>query len=153
MNRKIRNATPVTVDGITFRSKLESNVYLYLKSKGITPQFETERFVLTDDIPIGKIRYYNRIGRNYMRMMRRPRPITYTPDMSFTYKGYKVYVEVKGYMNDTFPLKAKMFLSYLSQQPDSSRYVYAVIRSIVEIDYTLNDIDNTPNTLNDPLNL
>ena len=57
MNRKIRNATPVTVDGITFRSKLESNVYLYLKSKGITPQFESERFVLTDDIPIGKIRY------------------------------------------------------------------------------------------------
>ena len=88
-----------------------------------------------------------------MRMMRRPRPITYTPDMSFTYKGYKVYVEVKGYMNDTFPLKAKMFLSYLAKQPDSSRYVYAVIRSITEIDYTLNDIDNTPNTLTDPLNL
>lgn len=153
MNRKIRNATTVTVDGITFRSKLESNVYLYLKSKGITPQFESERFVLTDDIPIGKIRYYNRIGRNYMRMMRRPRPIIYTPDMFFIYKGYKVYVEVKGYMNDTFPLKAKMFLSCLSKQPDSSRYVYAVIRSITEIDYTLNDIDNTPNTLNDPLNL
>ena len=153
MNRKIRNATPVTVDGITFRSKFESNVYLYLKSKGITPQFESERFVLTDDIPIGKIRYYNRIGRNYVRMMRRPRPITYTPDISFIYKGYKVYIEVKGYMNDTFPLKAKMFLSYLAKQPNNNLFVYAIIRSITEVDYVLNDINNTPNTLNDPINL
>lgn len=150
MNRKIRNATPVTVDGITFRSKLESNVYLYLKSKGITPQFEPERFILTDDIPIGTIRYYDRIGRNYIRVMRKPRPITYTPDMSFTYRGYKIYVEVKGYMNDTFPLKAKMFLSYLAKQPNDIPYVYAVIRSITEIDYLLNDINNTPNTLMTP---
>ena len=26
----------------------------------------------------------------------------------------------------------------------------ATIRSIVEVDYIFNDIDNTPNTLNDP---
>ena len=45
MNKGIRKTTPVTVDGITFRSKFKSNVYLYLKSKDITPQFESERFL------------------------------------------------------------------------------------------------------------
>ena len=153
MNKGIRKTTPVTVDGITFRSKFKSNVYLYLKSKGITPQFESERFLLTNDIPIGKIRYYNRVGRYYVRMMRRPCNIKYTPDMSFIYKGYKVYFDVKGYMDDMFSLESKSFLSYLAQHLNDYIYEYAIIRSITEIDYILNDIDNTLNTLNDPLNL
>ena len=44
MNKKIRNATPLTYDGITFRSKLEAFTYKKLLEVGIRPEYENEKF-------------------------------------------------------------------------------------------------------------
>ena len=51
---------------------------------------------------------------------------------------------------------AKLFNNhyiYLKKKHMNRKIRNATIRSIVEVDYIFNDIDNTPNTLNDPLNL
>ena len=43
-NRKVINATTVTVDGIEMKSKIERTIYLALKNMGITPLYEGETF-------------------------------------------------------------------------------------------------------------
>ena len=39
--------------------------------------------------------------------------ITYTPDFTFEYNDYFIIIEAKGYENDTFPIKKKMFRKIL----------------------------------------
>ena len=41
MNKKIKNATPVNVGDIHFRSKMESKVYSLLKDNGLDFDYET----------------------------------------------------------------------------------------------------------------
>lgn len=45
--------------------------------------------------------------------MSKIREITYTPDITFMIEDLKVIIEVKGFENDVFPLKRKLFRKYL----------------------------------------
>ena len=47
-NVKIRNATPIEVNGIRFRSKLEACCYEQMFLKGLKPLYEEETFVLQE---------------------------------------------------------------------------------------------------------
>ena len=47
-NKKVRNATATTFNGVKFKSKLEKFTYQCLKVAGIPFKYEEDRFVLID---------------------------------------------------------------------------------------------------------
>lgn len=93
-NKKVRNATRVVVDGILFRSKLEAYCYEKLKEAGIEAGYETVKYTLMHPF---------RFNGEAVRA------ITYTPD----FVGEKFIIECKGFANETFPIKWKLFKFYL----------------------------------------
>ena len=93
-NKKIRNATPLEIDGIQFKSKLEAFCYRHLKENKIENEYEKNTFILITPF------IYN--GEKI-------RACTYTPD----FVGSTWVIEVKGFSNDTFPIKNKMFKKHL----------------------------------------
>lgn len=116
-NRKILNATPVEVDGIQMKSKTERTIYLALKEMGITPQYEGETFTYWKDRK-PKTLFYDRNHKRQLRLnMKKLISIKYTPDFIFMYDGIKVIIEVKGWENDSFPLRKKLFRGYLDTLP------------------------------------
>lgn len=119
---KVRNATRVVNDGINFRSKLESYTYNALKEAGIKGfEYEKLKFVLLD-----KFEYVNpswepyekKDGDNKVKVFGPTltviRPMTYTPDFTCINPDKTGWIiEVKGYDNDVFPLKWKLFKKHL----------------------------------------
>lgn len=95
-NKKVRNATAMVVNGIKFRSKLEGYLYSLLRQYKIEAEYEQHRFVLFPG--------FTWKGKKYLQ-------ITYTPD--FVSLAGKFIIEAKGYANDIYPLKKKMFFKYL----------------------------------------
>lgn len=102
-NVKIKNATKVEYNGIKFRSKLEAYTYKRLIEEGFNVKYEEETFVLQEAFEYGKEKI---------------RPITYTPD--FTHKDF--IIECKGFQNDVFPVKCKIFKKILHQSGDNRKY-------------------------------
>jgi len=90
-NKKIRNAEKIVHDGLTFDSTLELNFYLFLTEHNI--KFERQiQFELQPKFTfLGKI----------------IRPITITID--FLLPEYNLYIDTKGFPNDVFPVKVKMW--------------------------------------------
>ena len=93
-NKKVRNATPLVYDGIQFRSKLEAYCYKRLVQNNIKADYEKNKYVL-----IEKFKFQEKTIL----------PITYTPD----FVGDGFIIECKGCMNETFPIKFKLFKRYL----------------------------------------
>lgn len=96
-NKKVKNATPIEVDGIRFRSTLESFVYKLLKENNIPFLYEKETITF---IPA-----FEYLGKKI-------RPWTYTPDFT----GDNFVIEVKGWANDAFPNKWKLLKYMYFQQ-------------------------------------
>ena len=140
-NKKIKGATKTEVDGIEFRSKLEASVYKYLKSIDITPDYEPMSVKIWDREHFS-VPYYDRYGKKFMRITRKPTSVKYTPDFVFNYGNYKVILEVKGFKNDVAPYKIRMFRDWLegTQCLCRSTYCYAVVYSIKDVKTLLDDL-------------
>ena len=93
-NKKVTNATPNTFDGITFKSKLESYCYQRLKENGLVADYEKTTFTILDA---------------FQYLTEKIRPISYTPD----FVGGTFIIECKGFANDSFPLRWKLFKHFL----------------------------------------
>mgnify|MGYP000958292173 CR=1 FL=1 len=93
-NVKVKNATPMTCDGIKFRSKLEVYCYKKLLQNNIKADYEIQTFTVLESF-----KYLNEVIRK----------ITYTPD----FIGEEFIIECKGMMNDAFPLRYKLFKYFL----------------------------------------
>jgi hypothetical protein len=111
-NKKIRNATEITVDGIKFRSKLEAYTYKGLKSAGIEFLYEEVKFNLIDPFEYKADSYESKKKRGtnikeFIPVSRKIRAMTYLPDFVDTNKEW--IIEVKGFENDSFPNKWKLF--------------------------------------------
>ena len=128
-NKKIRNDTQSSSNGITFKSQLEKNIYNTLLQQGFEPQYEFITFILWGGFkPITP--YYDK-ETNKQRIKRlsdgtntcpskmliqktgKIIGIRYTPDFYFKYNDLNVYIEAKGIENDVFYIKKKMFIKYL----------------------------------------
>jgi len=118
-NKKVRNATKKTVDGIDFKSKLEVYCYEQLKSNNIKAEYEKTKFEL-----IPAFTYDNR----------KVRKMTYTPD----FVGKDFVIECKGNPNDAFPLRWKIFKWYLYN--NNIQYNLYLPRSKKQIDETIEKI-------------
>jgi hypothetical protein len=118
---KIRNATPTEVDGIKFKSKLEAYTYQKLKQNNIPANYETVKFTILDSFTYD--------GKRVQEM-------TYTPD--FTSDDF--IIECKGYANESFPLRWKIFkyfllmnkLEYNIYKPKNIREVDEMIETIIK---------------------
>ena len=129
MNKKIKNATQSSSNGITFKSQMERSIYNTLLQQGFEPQYEPTTFTLWEGFnPITP--YYDketdkqkikrlskgidiRASKILIQKTGKIIGIRYTPDFYFKYNGLNVYIEVKGIENDVFYIKKKMFIKYL----------------------------------------
>lgn len=148
-NKKILNATPVSVDGIAFKSKLEERIYKALLKKGINVNYEPQKIKIWDCDKL-TVPYYNKKGGVFQRITSKPVCITYTPDFTFVYKGTCVFLEAKGFHNDVWPYKAKLFREWLEKrsiQLAPAKYCYAVVYSIKNLETLLTDLDNGTETV------
>ena len=113
----MRNARRKQVDGINFRSLLEAFCYQKLKDAGIRCEYETKKFVLLEGFHYNATRLEDNGKTGYNdKQKHKVRDITYTPDF-LDPKGRWI-IECKGYANERFPLKWKMFMKQLNEQDD-----------------------------------
>lgn len=118
-NKKIKNATKKTYDGINFKSITEVMVYKILKEKGYDVKYEPIKFKIVEGFK-SNIPFYIKKGNNLQLNMDKQRAITYTPDFVLMKDNKHIFIEVKGYTNDVYPYKRKLFRKYLDKElPDS----------------------------------
>lgn len=116
-------------DGIQFKSRLEKEVYDTMCLLGLKPKYEPETFVLYDGF-VPKTPFYDRKskkrGSTLILKKGKVQGIRYTPDFRFRKYGYDVYVEAKGYENDVFYIKKKLFRKYLDDKylKDGTKSLY-----------------------------
>ena len=124
-NKKIKNATPMTYDGIKFRSKLEVYCYKQLKEAGIETDYEGKKYTL-----LPKFEYNDE----------KIRPITFTPDFPATNGSF--IIECKGFPNDGFPNKWKMFKALLHKVFGSYGPRVFVVRNQKQVRDVINILKN-----------
>ena len=95
-NKKVKNATPIESDGIQFKSKLELYTYKQLKEAGLEADYESKKYTL-----LPKFEYNDE----------QIRPMTFKPD--FPANNGSFIIECKGFSNDAFPLRWKLFKALL----------------------------------------
>lgn len=120
-NKKIKNATSLTVNNITFKSKIEASVYKHLLQAGFSPAYEEKTYTIWEGFK-PTIPFYGKTGLNMKKLI----SIHYTPDFTFHYKDVFVIIEVKGFQNDLFPYKFKMFRKFLEQPEYKNTLLFEV---------------------------
>ncbi len=123
MNNKVKNAQIIEYKEITFKSKLDLMAYKLLEERGFKPQYEQNTFIIWQGfkpvVPFFTTNKAKQIINNNKKLIN----ITYTPDIYFEYQGYKVIIEMKGFTNDVYPIKVKLFRKYIEQLQDSNNYL------------------------------
>lgn len=113
-NKKIQNATPKEFNGIKFKSILEVMVYKTLLSAGFEPLYEKNKYIIWSGFyPL--VPFYDKDPSTRMLKLNKKKVmnITYTPDFTFEYNNRLIIIEVKGFENDVFPVKKKLFRKFL----------------------------------------
>ena len=105
------------VDGIKFRSLLEVFCYSKLKEANIENDYEKHKYVLLQGFHYANSFYEDSGKSGYQdKKKNKIRDITYTPD--FVDPKGRWIIECKGFANERFPLKWKMFKNLLMQSDD-----------------------------------
>lgn len=128
MNKKIKNAESIIYNDIKFRSKLECRIYKSLIGLGVPIFYEKETFNLLNSFYPTVFFQSSFISKNEGKV----RSITYTPDFTFYFKNKYIIIECKGYQNDTYPLKRKMFRALLETLPNKDSIMFFEIKNYKE---------------------
>ena len=121
INRKVKNATAITYDGITFRSHIELKVYKALVDAGYKPQYEPDKIQLLESFRPKRVWYLDGEPQTTKTGAKKGKTVigkTYTPDFKLVVNGITVYIEVKGHPNDVYPITRKMFLKWIDEQEE-----------------------------------
>ena len=116
---RVKNATPNTVDGIKFRSKLESYTYKKLKEANIYADYEQHRYELLPAFEFS--------GKKI-------RAITYLPD----FVGHDFIIECKGFPNEAWPLREKLFKYYMNRFLPNHRFY--LVHTQKEVDAMIDEL-------------
>ena len=114
---KVKNAKKSTYDGKNFQSNLE--LYCY----------EETTFTIFDALVYPQACYEGTAKKLYNKGSK-IRPITYTPD--FVDPNGKWIIETKGYANESFPLRWKLFKKHLKD--NNKQYVLFMPRNKKQVD-------------------
>lgn len=114
MNKKIKNATPKSKYGIDFKSKTEERFYTVLTEAGLKPKYEAVTYTLWSGRKT-TVPYYTQDTKHQLVSKKGSlRDITYTPDFIIKAPdGTTIFIEAKGFVNDVYPIKRKLFRNYL----------------------------------------
>lgn len=125
-NKKIKNAIPVTEDGIEFKSKLEWYCYKTFKNKGLLLKYELSKFIFFNSKKLNKIIIFaHSKSLKTLKLLPSIRELSYTPDFYLFYNNTHIYIDTKGYPNDAYPIKRKLFINKLEDlYKDSENKVY-----------------------------
>lgn len=115
INKKVINATEVTVNGVKYRSKLEARCAQILKENNISFEYEPLKI---EYIP--KFEYY---GEKY-------RAAFYTPDFIV---DNKYILEIKGWKTDTYRYKKKLVLLKLLKDSNYTKYRFFEIKTLTQL--------------------
>ena len=107
---KVKGATKNTYKGIKFQSILERQMYKALDDAGIKVEYEKHTFTVFPGMVYPQACYEGTKTKLYNKGSK-IRPITYTPD--FVDPNGKWIIETKGYANESFPLRWKLFKKHL----------------------------------------
>ena len=121
VNKKVINATEVTVNGVKYRSKLEARCAQILKENNISFEYEPLKI---EYIP--KFEYY---GEKY-------RAAFYTPDFLV---DNKYILEIKGWKTDTYRYKKKLVLLKLLKDNNYTKYRFFEIKTITQLKQWIKD--------------
>ncbi|MBP5700523.1 MAG: hypothetical protein J6W71_06750 [Methanobrevibacter sp.] len=119
-NKKIINATPSSLGCVSFRSKLEKSVYEAFLGEGMELQVEPKKIVLVEGF-YPKVPFFKESTtkpKSLILSKRKLLEVTYTPDFYLLYKNMDIWIEAKGFPNDVFYLKEKLFLKYLENNEE-----------------------------------
>ena len=134
-NKKVRNATATTFNGIKFKSKLEKFTYQCLRVAGIPFKYEEDRFVLIDKfIYTGEcIEKKKKKGKNvFIKSSENISQATYLPDFTNLEQGW--IIECKGLRTEAFNLRWKLFKNMLAKQKKSyDLYMPGTQKQIMEV--------------------
>ena len=122
-NKKIINASPLEYGGISFKSKLEKMAYQTLKEQGFPVLYEPKKFIIWEGFR-PNVPFYNKDASTRMLKMdsKKVIDISYTPDLMFEYNNHLIIIEMKGFENNTYPLKKKIFRKWLESNYPNSIY-------------------------------
>ena len=122
-NKKIINASPLEYDNISFKSKLEKMAYQTLKEQGFPVLYEPKKFIIWEGFR-PNVPFYNKDASTRMLKMdsKKVIDISYTPDLMFEYNNHLIIIEMKGFENNTYPLKKKIFRKWLESNYPNSIY-------------------------------
>ncbi len=130
-NKRIIGATITEYKDIKFRSKLEYSCYKKLEASNLTFSYESEKITLWEGVKLNKTSVYapkklglGRYNKSLELQTRALLNMTYTPDFIVIKNNYKIYFDVKGKENDTYPIKKKMFLKILELREDNWNYMF-----------------------------
>jgi hypothetical protein len=104
--------TNLIFKGITYKSKLEVIMAMCLYEANIPFKYESETIILIDSFSFPIFSYERSAnGKGLMkeRVNKKIQSISYTPD--FVGEGF--YIETKGYANETFSIRWKLFKRWL----------------------------------------
>jgi hypothetical protein len=114
-NVKIKNAQKIIYEDINFKSKLELFTYKKLIECGITDfKYEGYKFNLVEPFKFELDCYEVKKDKSFDIVNDNIRAMTYLPDFTRINDNLEGWImEVKGYNNDSFPLKWKLFKQHL----------------------------------------
>lgn len=121
LNRKVVNSKELLYNKIKFRSTLEKTIYTYLKDMNIDFQYEKTVFTLVELEKNNYIHVFSPLSKKskyWGKITTKPVNITYKPDFIVKSKNKDIpffIIEGKGYANDVYPYKKKLFLKYLNE--------------------------------------
>lgn len=117
INKKIKNATSTEFNGIKFKSKSEVMVYKTLLQEGFKPNYEPTKYIIWEGFKPSVLTYKPDKSGELIIQNKKLIDITYTPDFLFVAPDNKtlVILEVKGFCNDLYPVKEKMFRKFLEE--------------------------------------
>ena len=128
---KVKNAVKNMYKGIKFQSKLELACYKELEINKIDVEYEETTFTIFDGLVYPQACYEGTQKKLYNKGSK-IRPIRYTPD--FVDPNGKWIIETKGYANEAFPLRWKLFKKHLKD--NNHHYVLFMPRNkkqVVEV--------------------
>lgn len=130
-NIRIKGARGIIYNNIEFRSLLECSCYKKLELSGLNFSYESERIILWEGVKLSKVKLYapKKLGiGKYSKILEEQKRallnMTYTPDFIIIKGNYKIYFDVKGKENDTYPIKKKLFLKVLENRQDEYTYLF-----------------------------
>lgn len=139
---KTKKKKNLSFAGVTYKSSLELSMGVLLTEAGINFEYEPKRLELVEgfDFPFKSFeRQSNGKGDMVNRGEKKLIGITYTPD----FVGEDFIIETKGYANESFPLRYKLFKKWLADQAyDPNKFAIYKPQKVSECEQVIKLIQN-----------